>query len=89
MGSASAPILTPLFFHIVYCNQCVALFPRGGQASVLIHRKTLIVTLPGKPAAIKLCLDAVFPAIPYCLELIEAGFLDTHKGVVDSFRPKQ
>ena len=37
-----------------------------------IRGKTLIVTLPGKPAAIKVCLDAVFPAIPYCLDLIES-----------------
>jgi molybdopterin adenylyltransferase len=52
-----------------------------------IRGRTLIVTLPGKPAAIKVCLDAVFPAIPYCLELIEAGLVQTHPHVVAAFRP--
>lgn len=50
--------------------------------------KSLIITLPGKPAAIKTCLDAVFPAVPYCLDLIGAGRIETHEDVVKSFRPK-
>lgn len=50
--------------------------------------RTLIVNLPGKPAAIRTCLDAVFPAIPYCLDLIEAGRIETDPAVVVSFRPK-
>jgi molybdopterin adenylyltransferase len=37
-----------------------------------VRGRTLIVNLPGKPAAIDVCLAAVFPAIPYCLELIGA-----------------
>ena len=52
-----------------------------------VRGKTLIVTLPGKPAAIDVCLDAVFPAIPYCLDLIGAGRLDTDPAVVAAFRP--
>lgn len=52
-----------------------------------IRNSTLIVTLPGKPAAIKVCLDAVFPAVPYCLELIGAGHLDTQQDKIRSFRP--
>lgn len=40
-----------------------------------VRGKTLIVNLPGKPASIEVCLRAVFPAIPYCLELIGAGAL--------------
>jgi molybdopterin adenylyltransferase len=31
---------------------------------------TLIINLPGKPGAIEECLGAVFPAIPYCVELL-------------------
>ena len=38
-----------------------------------IRGRSLIVNLPGKPASIEICLGAVFPAIPYCLELIGAG----------------
>lgn len=53
-----------------------------------VRGKTLIVTLPGKPAAIKSCLDAVFPAIPYCLDLIGADRLETRSHVVASFRPR-
>lgn len=37
-----------------------------------IRGRTLIVNLPGKPSAIDICLAAVFPAMPYCLELIGA-----------------
>ena len=38
-----------------------------------IRGRTLIINLPGKPSAIDICLAAVFPAVPYCLELIGAG----------------
>ena len=50
--------------------------------------KTLIVNLPGKPSAIRDCLLAVFPAIPYCIDLLEGPYLTTHENVVNSFRPK-
>ena len=48
----------------------------------------LIVNLPGKPASIRLCLEAVFPAIPYCLDLIGAARLDTDPARCAAFRPK-
>ena len=51
--------------------------------------KTLIVNLPGKPTAIRTCLDAVFPAIPYCLDLIGGDRLETDPDVCKAFRPKQ
>lgn len=50
--------------------------------------KTLIINLPGKPSAIDTCLKAVFPAVPYCLDLIEAGRIETDPSVIVSFRPK-
>ena len=52
-----------------------------------IRGTTLIVNLPGKPSAIKTCLDAIFPAIPYCLDLIGAGRIETREEVVSCFRP--
>lgn len=52
-----------------------------------IRGRTLIVNLPGKPASIKICLDAVFPAVPYCLDLIGAGRIETDETVVRCFRP--
>lgn len=54
-----------------------------------IRNNTLIVNLPGKPKAIRECLDAVFPAIPYCIDLIEGPFLETNEEVIKVFRPKQ
>jgi molybdopterin adenylyltransferase len=53
-----------------------------------IRGRTLIVNLPGKPAAIHDCLAAVFPAVPYCLDLIGAAYLETDPAVCRAFRPK-
>ena len=54
-----------------------------------IRGKSLIVNLPGKPAAIRECLLAVFPAIPYCIDLIEGPLLTTNENIVKAFRPKK
>jgi molybdopterin adenylyltransferase len=51
--------------------------------------KTLIVNLPGKPGSIDTCLTAVFPAIPFCLDLIGAGRIETHDHVLKAFRPSK
>jgi molybdopterin adenylyltransferase len=53
-----------------------------------IRGQTLIVNLPGKPTAIRECLIAVMPAIPYCLDLISGPRLTTNESVVVAFRPK-
>jgi molybdopterin adenylyltransferase len=53
-----------------------------------VRGRSLIVNLPGKPSAIRDCLLAVFPAIPYCVDLIEGAFLTTNESVVKAFRPK-
>jgi len=53
-----------------------------------IRGRTLIVNLPGRPRSIRQCLDAVFPAIPYCLDLIGAAYLETDEAVIKAFRPK-
>lgn len=49
--------------------------------------KTLIITLPGKPSAIATCLNAVFPAVPYCLDLTGAARIETDPAVCKAFRP--
>ena len=54
-----------------------------------IRGKSLIVNLPGKPSAIRDCLLAVFPAIPYCIDLIEGPYLTTNEAVAKAFRPKK
>jgi molybdopterin adenylyltransferase len=53
----------------------------------------LVVNLPGRPKSICECLDAVFPAIPYCIDLIHTGsitppYLETDPIRMKSFRPK-
>lgn len=49
--------------------------------------KCLIINLPGKPASISVCLDAVFPAVPYCLDLMGAARIETHADICKAFRP--
>jgi molybdopterin adenylyltransferase len=53
-----------------------------------IRNQTLLVNLPGKPKAIRQCLDAVFPAIPYCIDLLEGPFIECNEEVIKAFRPK-
>ena len=54
-----------------------------------IRNQTLILNLPGKPKAIRQCLEAVFPAIPYCIDLIGGPFLVCREENMKAFRPKQ
>ena len=53
----------------------------------------LVVNLPGRPKSIRECLDAVFPALPYCIDLIHTGNpspprLDTNPERLVAFRPR-
>lgn len=52
-----------------------------------IRGQSLIINLPGKPSAIDDCLQAVFPAIPYCIDLIEGAWLEANPAVCAAFRP--
>ena len=52
-----------------------------------IRGRSLIVNLPGKPSAIDDCLAAVFPAIPYCIDLIEGDRLESDPEQCQAFRP--
>jgi len=54
-----------------------------------IRGSTLIVNLPGRPASIRMTMQAVFPAIPYCLDLIGAARIDTDPERCKAFRPAQ
>lgn len=47
----------------------------------------LVINLPGKPAAIAECLDAVFPAVPYCIDLVGGAWIETDPEHVVAFRP--
>ena len=52
-----------------------------------IRGRTLILNLPGRPKAIRECLDEVFPAVPYCIDLIGGPRLDTNEDIIRAFRP--
>jgi molybdopterin adenylyltransferase len=63
-----------------------AILSRQGAA---VRGRTLIITLPGNPRAIATCLEAVFPAVPYCLDLIGAARIETDPAICAAFRPPQ
>ena len=48
----------------------------------------LIVNMPGKPSAVATCLNAIFAAVPYCLDLVGAGRIETNPAIIVAFRPK-
>lgn len=52
-----------------------------------IRGKALVINLPGKPSSIRMTLLAVFPAVPYCIDLIGGARLETDPDVVQAFRP--
>ena len=54
----------------------------------VIRGRALILNLPGQPKAIKETLDGVFPAVPYCLDLIGGPYVETDAAVCAAFRPK-
>ncbi|MCL4112705.1 UNVERIFIED_CONTAM: hypothetical protein GTU68_052152 [Idotea baltica] len=53
-----------------------------------LRDSSLIVNLPGKPSAIRQCLDAVFPAIPYCIDLMHGPRMEVNSNEIKIFRPK-
>lgn len=69
---------------------------KSGVPTAILSRQTaaicgsaLVVTLPGKPGSIRVCLDAVFPAIPYCIDLLGGPYLEGNPDVVQVFRPSR
>ena len=53
-----------------------------------LRGSSLIINLPGKPKSIRECLDAVFPAVPYCIDLMDGPFLECNENIMQPFRPK-
>ena len=53
-----------------------------------IYHKSLVINLPGKPKSIRECLDAVFPAVPYCIDLIGGPYIEANEDIIKVFRPK-
>ena len=54
----------------------------------VVRGVALIINLPGQPKAIKETLDGIFPAVPYCIDLIGGPYIETHDEICKAFRPK-
>ena len=54
----------------------------------VVRNHALILNLPGQPKAIKETLDGIFPAVPYCVDLVGGPYIETHEDVCKAFRPK-
>ncbi|MCA9089455.1 MAG: molybdopterin adenylyltransferase [Planctomycetaceae bacterium] len=52
-----------------------------------VRGSTLIINLPGQPKAIRECMDAVMPAVPYCIDLIGGPCIETDPEHCVAFRP--
>jgi hypothetical protein len=68
---------------ILSCCCCCCVLPgRPG-----LRRQALVINLPGKPKSIRETFDEVFRSIPYCIQLAGGPYIETHRQVVDAFRP--
>ena len=54
----------------------------------VVRGRALILNLPGQPKAIRETLDGIFPAVPYCIDLIGGPYVETNEDVCKAFRPK-
>ncbi len=52
-----------------------------------VRGSALIINLPGSPKAVRECLDAVFAAVPDCIDLIGGPYLETDRSQVAAYRP--
>jgi len=53
-----------------------------------IYESSLIINMPGKPSAISDCFNAIFPAVPYCIDLLNGPYIECNETFVTAFRPK-
>lgn len=65
-----------------------------------IRKQALILNLPGQPKSIKETLEGlkdeqgnqlvsgIFASVPYCIQLLDGPYIETHPAVVAAFRPK-
>jgi molybdopterin adenylyltransferase len=85
---AAAPRLLPGFGELMRQESLKQVPTAILSRQIAAHRgPCLVINLPGKPASIETCLNAVFPAVPYCLDLIGAATLETDETFLKSFRP--
>ena len=84
-----APMLLPGFGESMRrANVAVVATAILSRQEAAVRGKTLIITLPGSPNAISTSLDAIFAAVPYCLDLIGAARIETDPKLIRAHRPK-
>lgn len=66
----------------------------------VVRKNTLIINLPGQPKSIAQTLEGlkndqgevmvhgIFASVPYCIDLLNGSFIETHQDIVNAFRPK-
>ncbi|MGC6388339.1 molybdopterin adenylyltransferase [Ewingella sp. S1.OA.A_B6] len=66
----------------------------------VIRKQSLILNLPGQPKSIQETLEGlkdadgsvivsgIFASVPYCIQLLDGPYIETHEAVVAAFRPK-
>ena len=52
-----------------------------------IRDQSLILNLPGSPRSIRETIDEIWPAVPYCVDLIGGPYIETTEGVWAAWRP--
>lgn len=57
------------------------------RQTAVIRGETLIINLPGNPPAIADCLNAVFPAVPTCIRLLNGPEIQIKQKITASFVP--
>jgi len=57
------------------------------RQTAVIRGESLIINLPGNPPAISDCLNAVFPAVPTCIRLLDGPELTIKQNNTASFSP--
>ena len=87
---AAAPRELPGFGELMRAESLKSVPTAILSRQLAAHRgPCLVINLPGTPASIDVCLNAIFPAVPYCVELIGGAFIDTDPAILKSFRPKK
>ena len=52
-----------------------------------VRGQSLILNLPGSPRSIRETIDEIWPAVPYCVDLIGGPYIETTDGVWSAWRP--
>ncbi len=80
-------LLNPLEFHYEIVADERDLIEKSLIKMCDEYQCDLVVTTGGTGP--RECLEAVFPAIPYCVDLILGNYMQVNEKNIQAFRPKQ